>query len=98
MDTPEHHSNHPEESHFFTVTVLVHGEPRKETYPKNEKVRAIIVGLLPPADRPHADQYMLTDASLTPPRELSPDESLEHGGVLSGHILSLTKRDGGGGQ
>lgn len=83
---------------MLAVTVLVNGEPMEAQYPKDKNVRAVIVSLLPPADRPNADQYMLTDASQTPPKELGSTGSLEQGGVASGHTLSLTKKDGGGGQ
>lgn len=89
---PQH--EHPE---ILNVTVLVDGEPLSKTYPAAEHVHAVIVNLLPPAERNKADQYILTDSTQQPPKELDPGKSLKANGVQSGHLLSLTKRDGGGG-
>lgn len=86
------------EDKLLSVTVLVDGEPNAETYPENKKVHAVIIALLPASEHAHAGGYMLTDSSQVPPKELSADQSLADGGVKDGHILSLTKKDGGGGQ
>ena len=94
-DSHQGQQPHPE---LLSVTIIVNGQPTEHQYPGAENVRAIIVGLLSPADRPNADQYMLTDSSQNPPKELNSTESLMNNGVKSGHLLSLTKRDGGGGQ
>lgn len=84
------------ENHI-TVTVLVDGNPEPKTFPTQVKVHAVIVELLPPNERSRAGEFQLTDASVTPPKVLSPDLSLEQNGVKNGDLLSLTKKDGGGG-
>jgi len=84
--------------HKFSVTVLVDGLPSERTFASSEPVRAVIVELLSPHDRANADKYRLTDSTQQPPKELDPNLSLAQNGVQDGHVLSLTKKDGGGGQ
>lgn len=83
--------------HKLTVTVLVDGVPSERTFPSSETVHAVIVQLLSPHDRANADKYRLTDSTQQPPKELDPNLSLAQNGVQNGHVLSLTKKDGGGG-
>lgn len=81
----------------FEVTVLVDGIPRREALHANAKVKNVVKQLLPPADKPDADKYQLTDAQLGP-QELPPEQTLAECGVADGHVLAITKRDGGGGE
>lgn len=81
----------------LSVTVLVDGEPKPETFSALMKAHAVIVELLPPPERSRAGEFQLTDASMTPQKVLSADLSLEQNGVKDGDLLSLTKKDGGGG-
>ena len=96
QESTAEHSN-TEHGDILTVTVLVDGTPQTKHYPASEKVHAVIVSLLPPGEKAHADKYMLTDTTQSPPKVLAPEESLKHGGVKSGHVLTLDKKDGGGG-
>ncbi len=88
---------HHHGTNILSLTIIFNGNPKIREYPSSELVRTVIVDNLPEADRKNADKYMLTDSSQKPPKELNPDRSLEQDGVCSGNVLSLTKKDGGGG-
>lgn len=83
--------------HKLNITILVNGVPVSKEYPPNHKVRQVIRDLLPEAEKDKVDQYQLVDRDINPSIALDPDKSLAENGVKSGHTLSLTKKDGGGG-
>lgn len=77
----------------LTVTVLVDGKPRSETFPANEKVEEVIKSLLPPGMKQDWNQWQLAGRA----GALDPARSLEEDGVVDGDQLALTKKEGGGG-
>ncbi|MBI2412878.1 MAG: hypothetical protein HYV24_06690 [Deltaproteobacteria bacterium] len=82
-----------EKKHKISVTIIVSGLPEIEEYPKSMKVEEIIKKSLPEHEKRNWSDYQLSDKS-TP---LDPNKSLEENGVEENDILSLTKKDGGGG-
>lgn len=87
---------HEAKDKTFEVTVLVDGIPRPEALMANAKVKHVIKDLLAPADKSEADKYQLSDSSAGT-QALPVEQTLEECGVADGHVLALTKRDGGGG-
>ena len=77
----------------LTVTVLVDGKPRTESYPANEKVEEVIKSLLPAGSKQNWDQWQLAGRAGV----LNPARSLDEDGVADGDQLALTKKEGGGG-
>ena len=86
-----------EHDHKLHLTILVNGTTEEKEYQANLKVEHVIRDLLPAGDKGHADQYQLIDRNISATNPLDPNKSLAENGVKSGHILSLTKKDGGGG-
>jgi hypothetical protein len=85
-----------EKHEVLHVTVLVNGLPEQHEFRANDKVRKVIRDLLKGGEKEKPDDYELVDRDLgTNP--LSPDQTLAEAGVRTGHTLSLTKKDGGGG-
>jgi len=79
-----------------SVVVLVNGNPENHEFPANEKVRKVIRDLLKGGEKEKPNDYELVDRDIGP-GPLDPEKSLSEAGVHSGHTLSLTKKDGGGG-
>lgn len=85
-----------EEDRFYEVTVILDGEDRPRRFPAAMMVREAIRRSLPPADRPKVDEFDMVDGDVgTAP--LSPSLTLKAAGVRDGHVLSITKKNGGGG-
>ncbi|MHB9835138.1 hypothetical protein Q8F57_009895 [Paraburkholderia terrae] len=91
--------------HFFTVhrednryhvTVLLDGEARERDFPTSITVRQAIRRSLPPSDRDQVDSFAMTDANQAM-KELAAELTLHNAGVRDGHVLSITKKSGGGG-
>ena len=81
---------------FYEVTVLLDGEERESRFPAAMTVRNAIRRSLPPRDRPHVDEFIMVDSSVGP-QPLEPDHTLKAAGVRDHHVLSITKKNGGGG-
>jgi len=85
-----------EEDRFYEVTVLLDGEDRELRFPAAMTVREAIRRCLPPADRPNVSDFDMVDGNIGT-AELNPDVTLKAAGVRDEHILSITKKNGGGG-
>lgn len=84
------------EDRFYEVTVILDGEDREHRFPAMMTVREAIQRSLPPRDRPQVNDFDLADGNVgTAP--LNPDLTLKQAGVRDTHILSITKKNGGGG-
>jgi len=81
---------------FYEVTVIVDGQPIPKRFPAHMKVLEAIRLSLPERDRGSADRFNMVDANVGT-SVLDPSQTLEQAGVRDGHVLSITKRDGGGG-
>jgi hypothetical protein len=85
-----------EEDRFYEVIVILDGEDRQFRLPAAMTVREATRRSLSPADRPKVDEFDMVDGNLgTSP--LVPDQTLKAAGVRDGHVLSITKKNGGGG-
>jgi hypothetical protein len=85
-----------EEDRFYEVTVILDGEDHQYRFPAAMTVREATRRSLSPADRPKVDEFDMVDGNLgTSP--LTPDQTLKAAGVRDGHVLSITKKNGGGG-
>lgn len=85
-----------EEDRFYEVTVILDGEDRPRRFPAAMMVREAIRRSLPPADRPKVDEFDMVDGDIGS-AALSPSLTLKAAGVRDGHVLSITKKNGGGG-
>lgn len=84
------------EDRFYEVTVLLDGEDRPLRFPAAMSVREATRRSLPSADRPNVNDFEMVDRNVgTAP--LNPDLTLKAAGVRDGHVLSITKKNGGGG-
>jgi hypothetical protein len=84
--------------HKLHLTILVNGVPLEKEYPANFKVRQVMRDLLPEGEKDNVDLYQLVDRDISTTTPLDPEKSLAENGVKSGHKLSFTKKDGGGGR
>lgn len=85
-----------QEDRFYEVTVILDGLDRPQRFPAEMTVRQAIRRSLPPRDRPQVDQFDMVDGNLGQ-QALNPDATLKAAGVRDGHVLSITKKNGGGG-
>lgn len=84
------------EDRFYDVTVILDGEDKQRRFPAMMTVREATRRSLPAKDRPQVNDFDMVDGNIgTVP--LNPDISLKDAGVRDGHILSITKKSGGGG-
>ena len=84
------------EDRFYEVTVILDGEDRHRRLPAAMTVREATRRCLPPRDRPQVSDFEMADGDVgTAP--LNPDLTLKSAGVRDGHVLSITKKNGGGG-
>lgn len=84
------------EDRFYEVTVIFDGEDRSSRFPAAMTVREATRRSLPPRDRLQVGEFDMADGNVgTTP--LNPDLTLSAAGVRDGHILSITKKNGGGG-
>ncbi len=85
------------EDRFYDVTVLLDGEAKHKRFPAEMTVREAVRRCLPPHDRNSVNDFDLVDADIgTTP--LAFDVTLRAAGVRDGHTLSITKKNGGGGE
>ncbi len=89
---PEPDSNQP---HLLHLTILVGGTPERRNYPAHQKVEDVIKSLLPEGQRHEWAEYQLSERLASD--SLNVQQTLGDDNVHDGDILSLTKRDGGGG-
>ena len=85
-----------EEDRFYEVTVILDGEDRSRRFPAMMMVQEAIRRSLPPADRPKVDDFEMVDRDVGP-SALNTSLTLKAAGVRDGHVLSITKKNGGGG-
>lgn len=84
------------EDHRLDVTVLVDGETQQRRFPSRLTVRQAIRRCLPRADRANVNAFQMVDTNLGM-NPLQMEQPLHEAGVRDGHVLSITKKDGGGG-
>ena len=84
------------EDRFYEVTVILDGEDRQRRFPAGMTVQQAIRRSLPPRDRPQVTDFEMVDGNLGP-LPLDSSLTLKSAGVRDGHILSITKKTGGGG-
>lgn len=87
---------HEEEDHVYEVKVLLDGEVKDRRFPAALTVLQAIRRSLPPRDRPNASEFEMVDGNLGT-NALDPNATLKAAGVRDGHVLSITKKNGGGG-
>lgn len=84
------------EDRFYEVTVILDGEDLQRRFPAGMTVSQAMLRCLPPRDRPHVSDFDMVDANVgTVP--LDPALTLKSAGVRDDHVLSITKKNGGGG-
>lgn len=84
------------EDRFYEVTLILDGEDSLRRFPAAITVREATRRSLPPRDRPQATEFEMADGNVGP-APLNPDLTLKAAGVRDGHVLSITKKNGGGG-
>ena len=85
-----------EEDRFYEVTVILDGDDRQRRFPSGITVLNALRRSLPARDRAQVGEFDMVDANVgTAP--LAHDLTLKAAGVRDGHILSITKKNGGGG-
>ncbi|WP_439894401.1 hypothetical protein ACS7SF_22860 (plasmid) [Ralstonia sp. 25C] len=84
------------EDRFYEVKVLLDGEEREMRFPAMITVQEAIRRRLPPHDRPHVADFEMVDVDIGPTPLLS-HLTLKDAGVRDCHVLSITKKNGGGG-
>lgn len=81
---------------FYDVTVLLDGEDHQMRFPVELTVQEAIKKSLPPKDKPHVTDFSMVDRNVgTEP--LPMNSTLQTAGVRDGHVLSITRNNGGGG-
>ena len=75
------------------IKALVDGIPESKTVPGNTDVRHVIEDLLPPTEKTRSNEYQLNLGNDV----LDPNSLLKDVGITDTTILTLTKKDGGGG-
>ncbi len=94
----DHFITVPRDEHdrLYEVTVLFDGEDKNRRFPPSMTVLQVMRRSLPPRDRQQISEFQMAD------RQLGPDAldvtlTLKAAGVRDGHVLSITKKNGGGG-
>lgn len=85
-----------EEDRFYEVTVILDGEDRPRRFPAAMTVHEATRRCLPPADRPKVAEFDMVDGNVGT-AALNPSLTLKAAGVRDEHVLSITKKNGGGG-
>jgi len=85
-----------EEDEFYEVIVILDGEDRQYRFSAKITVRDAIRQCLPHSDQPKIDEFDMADGNIGT-GALDPNQTLEEVGVRDGHVLSITKKNGGGG-
>lgn len=87
---------HDEGDRFYEVTVIFDGAPSQRRFPALMTVQEAIRRCLPPKDKPLVNEFEMVDGDIgTQP--LNQSFTLKAAGVRSEHVLSITKKNGGGG-
>lgn len=85
-----------EDDRLYTVTVLFDGEGKDRRFPASMTVLQALRQSLPVSDRAHVNDFLIVDKNLgTSPLDIA--LTLKAAGVRDGHVLSITKKNGGGG-
>lgn len=87
-------ANHPDR--VYSVTVLLDGEPKPANLPAHFTVLEAIKHVLPGKDKENAAAFTMVDKAVQT-NSLDHSLTLEQAGVRDDHLLSITKKDGGGG-
>ena len=82
------------EDNKLTIKIIVNDKPQEKTFSADERVELVIKEVLPDDKSNNLKDYELKNSSLD---LLDPDKSLKDNGVKNNDVLSLTKKDGGGG-
>lgn len=85
-----------EDDRLYEVTVLLDGEVKPRRFPAAMTVIQAIRRSLPPRDRPNVSDFEMVDGNLGN-TALDVSATLKAEGVRDGHVLSITKKNGGGG-
>ena len=78
----------------LTIKIIVNDKPQEKTFSADERVELVIKEVLPDDKSNNLKDYELRNSSLD---LLDPDKSLKDNGVKNNDVLSLTKKEGGGG-
>lgn len=89
--TPRDH-----EDRSYEVSVLLDGEDRQLSFPSGLTVLEALRRSLPPRDRAQVSDFDIVDGTLGT-ASLDLNLTLKAAGVQDGHVLSITKKNGGGG-
>jgi antitoxin component of MazEF toxin-antitoxin module len=94
----DHFITVPRDEHdqLYEVTVLFDGEDKKRRFPPSMTVLQAMRRSLPPRDRQQISEFQMADRQLGPDA-LDVNLTLKAAGVRDGHVLSITKKNGGGG-
>lgn len=85
-----------EEDRLYEVVVILDGEDKGRRFPAAMTVLQAVRRSLPPRDRPNATDFEMVDGTLGA-SVLDVNQTLRAAGVRDGHVLSITKKNGGGG-
>ena len=85
-----------EEDRLYEVIVILDGEDKARRFPAGMTVLQAIRRSLPPRDRPNVADFEMVDGALGT-AALDVNLTLKAAGVRDGHVLSITKKNGGGG-
>lgn len=87
---------HCHEDRFYEVTVLLDGDARKHRFAAKLTVARAIRRCLPKRDRDNVKDFTMTDTTIGT-GALDHAKTLREVGVRDGHVLSIVKKNGGGG-
>jgi len=85
-----------EEDRIYEVIVILDGEDKARRFPAGMTVLQAIRRSLPPRDRLNVADFEMVDGALGT-AALDVNLTLKATGVRDGHVLSITKKNGGGG-
>ncbi len=80
--------------YWLKITVIVDGIPKEDKFLADTKVDKVIRKSLDSSEEQNAENYELRNSTQS---VLDPNKSLKDNGVKDNDILSLTKKQGGGG-
>lgn len=85
-----------QDDRFYEVTVITDGRPKERRFPAQMTVLEATRRSLAADDRESVSLFQMVDSNLGLDA-LAPTMTLKDAGVRDGHVLSVTKKDGGGG-